>query len=180
MARLYSFFASRSGRHRVVYEEIVRDIAALSPERILEIGSGPGIIASMLSVRLENATISCVDPSETMVNISNGRFRKNGIAERVSASVGNSTNPGIQGKFNIIFASLSFHHWGNGVNDLRKLLGMLEGGGSLMIYENLLPGEGGKGHGISMNFAEHVSFPGFIKDVRTVGDLIILRFTAPE
>lgn len=175
-ARIYSIFASVSGKHRLVYATIIGDLAIHPGGRILEIGCGPGILASMLASKLTESTIYAVDPSATMVDISNRRFSRMNVSDRVRASVGNSSDPGIDGAFDLIYASLSFHHWNNRERDLEKLLNKLSTGGSLMIYESLVSDRAENGHGISRNFVESISFSGFEKTFVVLDNLISLKF----
>lgn len=181
-SRIYAFFASRSRRHREVYAEISQDIMPLKPSSILEIGSGPGIAAAMLAEKLPDVKISCIDPSPTMVKIANRRFEKLSLAPRVKSTVGDSSNTGVDGHFDVIFSSLSFHHWQNGEEDLVKLVGKHMPKGTLIIYENLLPdsnadGKGGHGHGLSMKKIEMMQISGLIKTYKIQGELVALKFT---
>lgn len=181
-SRIYSFFAGRSRKHREVYSRISSDIVALNPKRILEIGSGPGIAAAMIAQRLPDTSITCIDPSSTMVKIANRRFEKLSLSTRVHCSQGNSSDPGISGSFDAIFSSLSFHHWENGMEDLTRLISDHMHDGTFTIYENLLEGSGngekqGHSHGISLKFAESIEIPGVNKTFETTGGLVALRFS---
>lgn len=181
-ARIYSFFAARSRRHRVVYDKISEDIASLKPSTVLEIGSGPGIAAAMIGAKIPGVRVHCVDPSPTMVKIANIRFRKLMLSSRVESSLGNSSNTGIGGDFDVIFSSLSFHHWKNGQDDLIYLAERHMTSGTMIIYENLLPDTekssiAGHGHGLTKKDIENINVPGTMKTHEITGTLVALKFT---
>lgn len=181
-ARIYSFFASRSRRHREVYAKISQDIISLRPSSVLEIGSGPGIAAAMIAGKMPDVRIYCVDPSPTMVNIANRRFEKLSLASRLKSTVGDSSDIGMEGNFDVIFSSLSYHHWQRGEEDLVQLAEKHLARGTLIIYENLLPetngvSKRGHGHGLSMKKIDAIQISGLVKTYEILGDLVALKFT---
>lgn len=180
MSRLYSLMASKARDHKKIYRKITEDIVEISPENILEIGSGPGIVAAMIAENLPQTRIVCIDPSPSMVRIASRRFKKMGIEGRVSCSIGSSGNTSVEGKFDLIFTSISFHHWKDPEKDLRNIIEKHLGNGSLIIYENLV-GTGEKktahNHGITKDYADGLEMPGVTRGVHTYGDLIIVRFS---
>lgn len=183
-SRLYSFFASRSREHKVVYEKIVSDMKTLNPRKVLDIGCGPGIVSAMIAETLPEAQIFCIDPSRSMVDIANRRFKKLKLEDRVYAKIGSSENINLDGNFDVIFTSLSFHHWKNGVEDLTKLVKKLLPRGIFIIYEHLMKGSG-KGqtairYGISKEFVESIVLTDFTKSYEIVGKLVILKFSKLE
>ena len=181
-SRLYAFFSSRSRSQNKQYSRIAEDVASMSPSTILEIGSGPGIEAAMIAKRLPDARITCIDPSPTMVKISNDRFRKLSLMDRAVSKPGNSSETGIEGNFDVIFCSQSFHHWENGMQDVQKLIGKHMPKGTFVIYENLVSdthkgNRAIRGHGITKEFAEAQTIPGTRKSFEIVNDMVILRFS---
>lgn len=181
LSRLYSFFATRTGGHRKIYSTIARDAVKLNPATILEIGCGPGMASAMIARELPGSTITCVDPSPTMIDIANRRFEKLSIDNRVKGVVGSSANTSVEGKFDLIFTSISFHHWKDPEGDLEKLVKNHLGHGTLIIYENLVSTSGEKSahrHGISLDYAKGLEIPGTEKTYSVQEDLIIVRLNS--
>lgn len=181
-SRLYAFFSSHSRSQNKQYSRIAEDVSSMSPSTILEIGSGPGIEAAMIAQRLPDARITCIDPSPTMVKIANDRFRKLSLRDRAVSKLGNSSETGIEGTFDVIFCSQSFHHWENGMQDVQKLIGKHMTKGTFVIYENLVSDthKGNRaihGHGITKEFAETEEIPGTRKSLEIANDLVILKFS---
>ncbi len=181
-SRLYSFFSSRSRSQRKVYSTITEDVASFNPTSILEMGSGPGIEAAMIAQRIPHVKITCIDPSPTMVKIANDRFTKLSINDRAVSKVGYSSDTGIEGKFDIIFCSQSFHHWENGIQDVANLMEKHMVQGTFIIYESLVADSGKDNksrhrHGMSREFAESTEVQGTVKTVKIQDGLVTLRFT---
>lgn len=181
-SRLYSVFASRSGKHRAVYTRIADDITALNPSSVLEIGCGPGITSAMIAEKIPSAKIVCIDPSSTMVKIARKRFQKMSVEKNVSCTIGDSEATGLTGAFDVIFTSLSFHHWKNGIQDVERLIVNHMPRGEFVIYENLVSkstknGKPVHSHGITMDFVDEVEIPGVLKSYEIKGELIALKFS---
>ena len=181
-ARLYSLFASRSGKHKAVYSKILEDMVSLNPSLILEIGSGPGIAAAIIAQKLPGTKITCVDPSTTMVKIANRRFEELSLAPRVRSEFGDSNKFVTTEKFDLIFSSLSYHHWRNGNKDLQELARKYLPAGTLIIYENFIQNEDGAKsvkhhHGIGLKDIESIEIPGFRKTYEMEGKLVRVKFS---
>ena len=180
-ARVYAIAASLSRRHKTVYSKALEDIVSLNPSNILEVGSGPGIAAALIAQKLPLAKILCVDPSSTMVKIANKRFERLSLSPRVKSVVGKSSSISTTEKFDLIFSSLSYHHWSDGPRDLNVLAGKYLSAGNLLIYENFIANpENGNGgmhhHGISTKDIESMNIPGFKKSYEITGKLVTVKF----
>ena len=181
-ARLYSLFASRSGKHKAVYSKVLEDMVSLNPSSILEIGSGPGISAAIIAQKLPGTKITCVDPSTTMVKIANRRFEELSLAPRVRNEFGDSSKFVTTEKFDLIFSSLSYHHWRNGNKDLQELARKYLPAGTLIIYENFIRNEDGAKsvkhhHGIGLKDIESIEIPGFRKAYEIEDKLVRVKFS---
>lgn len=179
LSRIYSFFAARTGGHRRIYEKIVQDIVPLKPGSILEIGCGPGVASAMIARRLPEVKITCVDPSPTMIEIANRRFEKLSLGDRIRGVVGSSSNTSVAGKFDILFTSISFHHWREPDSDLVNLINKHLEKGMMIIYENLLKPNGGKSthrHGLSEDYVKKLEISGTEKSYEVHDDLIVVKF----
>ncbi|MGC8516202.1 MAG: class I SAM-dependent methyltransferase [Thermoplasmata archaeon] len=180
-ARFYALIASLSGRHKKVCSKALQDIVSLNPTAILEVGSGPGIAAVLIAQKLPQAKILCVDPSSTMVKIANKRFERMSLSPRVKSVVGKSSHINTTEKFDLIFSSLSYHHWSDGTKDLSDLAGKYLPAGNLLIYENYIANlakenSGMHQHGISLKDIEAMNIPGFMKSYEITGKLVTVKF----
>ncbi len=185
LARIYAFFASKSGKHRLVYSRITEDVTSLHPSSILEIGSGPGIAAAMIAGKLPDTRILCVDPSTTMTKIANRRFEKLSLTPRVKCILGDSSNIKTEELFDLIYTSLSFHHWSDGKRDLLELGKKLVPNGTLIIYENFISDNGNNKkvkhqHGIGLRDIESFEIPGFVKKHTIHDGLVTVKFNKIE
>ncbi|MCL4451807.1 MAG: class I SAM-dependent methyltransferase [Candidatus Thermoplasmatota archaeon] len=183
LARFYALMASLSLRHKKVYSKALEDIVSLNPSSILEVGSGPGIAAALIAQKLPLAKILCVDPSSTMVKIANKRFERLSLSARVKSEVGKSSSISTTEKFDLLFSSLSYHHWSDGTKDLYDLAGKYLPAGNLLIYENFIANpdkedSGVRQHGISMKDIEAMNIPGFKKSYEISGKLVTVKFSA--
>ena len=167
---------------RKFYTSIIRDIAGSDPKKLLDVGGGDGRVISLLSKRLKKTVFYYVDPSPQMVELAMKRLHsKDGIpASNIAA--GSSRKVPFKFKFDMIISTISFHHWNSKQESLKYLLGRLNAGGELRIYEfclDRLKGvkRGAKAHAMSTSEAKNYSFKGFRRDIRIInGDVIVLSF----
>ncbi|MDE1834367.1 MAG: class I SAM-dependent methyltransferase [Candidatus Micrarchaeota archaeon] len=98
---------------------------------LLDIGCGPAAVPIMLSGSA-NSKIYCVDLSEDMVKIArrNAKPYKN-----VKIGFGSSRSIPFRMKFDIVYTSLSFHHWHEKAQSLNYMKGFLTKNGEIRIYE---------------------------------------------
>lgn len=109
MSRLYSAFAPAFvGK---LYKIILDEVNKAKPGSLLDVGCGPGIIATLLASEIKGLEVFCVDPSEYMVGIANRRILKHNLSGKVTAVAGSSRLIPFDRKFDMIITSLSFHHW---------------------------------------------------------------------
>lgn len=164
-SRIYAFFVARPGK---TYRYIAEVIAALNPQSVLDVGCGPGTAIGMLAEKLPGARIVGADPSGSMVSICSRRLSAPIAEGRVSVVQGSSMDVSVDGKFDIIFTSLSFHHWNNREEGLKHLSTLLKPGGRIMIFEKL-SGSGKGGHSMSLQEAREITLPGY-RTVTGTGD----------
>ena len=130
-SKAYSLF-SKCSTANDVYNFIIREISARNPGKVLDVGTGPAAAAIGIALRLRKSKVCAVDPSPYMVKIA----KKNaaGIIN-IEIKEGSSRQIPFTDKFDIIYSSISFHHWKEKEQSLRYLAGKLRKGGRILIYE---------------------------------------------
>ena len=92
-----------------LYNFTLNEMDSLNPETVLDIGAGPGKLTIMVAKKFPKAKIYAIDPSKYMVEKEKNNFEKAGID--ATCSMGSSRNIPFDNNFDLIFTSLSLHHW---------------------------------------------------------------------
>ncbi len=123
----YSAFASFSSSKKFYYF-VINDINNRNFNSIMDIGCGTGFIINSIS-KNKHKTFYGIDPSAPMLDIA----KKD--SHNVKYMLGSSRKIGVNKKFDIIFTSLSFHHWPDKISSLLYLKRFLNENGRIIIYE---------------------------------------------
>lgn len=130
-SRIYDFFSWVIPSMKEFYEFVLDDLKGSNGKSMLDVGCGSGGIAIRLA-SLKSAKIYGVDPSKSMI----------GIAKRRSSNIGNlnfdlgsSRYVPFNRKFDVIFTTLSYHHWAEKKRSLIYLSKLLNNNGEIRIYE---------------------------------------------
>ncbi len=126
---LFAPFALKS-----LYRCAIEDITKMGAKRILEVGAGPGYLSIELAKRLPSSKIYCIDPSEAMKEVGQKNIKRAKL-KNVEYLPGSSRHVPINSKFDVVFSTLSFHHWKKKNESLAYLLKFLTNKGALMVYE---------------------------------------------
>ncbi|MCL5423705.1 MAG: class I SAM-dependent methyltransferase [Candidatus Marsarchaeota archaeon] len=128
MSRAYNFF-TMTNASKNIYNTIISDITAKKFNSLLDIGCGTGVVIKNIAKK-HNGTYYGIDPSPSMINIAN----KNNI--NVTFILGSNRKLPKNKKFDIIFSSLSFHHWPDKETSITHIIDSLNPGGTFVIYES--------------------------------------------
>jgi ubiquinone/menaquinone biosynthesis C-methylase UbiE len=111
-------------------------------QRIIDVGSGPGVGTCELARRFPHAQVVAVDASEPMLQRAMQRARSQGVAGRVSTQVA-ALPDGLVGlpPADLVYASMVLHHAPDPEEALRAIRGVLDADGLLLVIEH--------GHGAS-------------------------------
>ena len=120
---------------RRFYTFVINDITNQKFSRIMDIGSGNGYVLAQVISRNSSATGFGIDPSPYMVRIGSRRAKRMGISARVTFMMGSSHEIPTKGKFDIIYSTMSFHHWSNREKAVTDIMQLLDDNGKFMIYE---------------------------------------------
>ncbi|MGP3636137.1 class I SAM-dependent methyltransferase [Streptomyces sp. 24-1644] len=126
------------------YGEAARWIAGLpaAPEvrRVLDIGSGPGVITCLLAEVFPEAEVIAVDGTPALLERARARAERLGLGDRVRTL--HAELPGDLGKLeeaDLIWAGNSLHHMGDQRGVLAGFAGVLRPGGAVALVEGGLP-----------------------------------------
>ncbi len=137
----FGFFAARGysisrlvPTMRHFYNFVLNDLSKLQFQTVLDIGSGDGYVLSKLSKLTKGNRYFGVDPSPHMVYVSSKKSKKiNDV--RIQFLMGSSRQIPDEIKADIIYTTLSFHHWKDRETSIPYIMGHLNNGGAFNIYE---------------------------------------------
>ncbi|MFI5939119.1 class I SAM-dependent methyltransferase [Streptomyces uncialis] len=125
-----------------VYREAARWIAGSLPRpgRVLDVGSGPGVVACLLAEVFEDAEVIAVDPEEALLELARERAAREGLADRVR-TVRAELPDGLDGlpPADLLWLGRSLHHVGDQRAALASAARRLAPGGVLALLEGGLP-----------------------------------------
>ncbi|WP_172382686.1 class I SAM-dependent methyltransferase [Streptomyces sp. MNP-20] len=114
--------------------------AAAEPALIVDAGSGPGVVTSLLAQAFPKAEVVAADPERALLDRAEARAARLGLADRVRAH--RAELPDGLGELppaDLIWAARSVHHVGDQVAALTALGERLAPGGALAVLEGGLP-----------------------------------------
>lgn len=133
-SRLYDFMAGRVLRR--MYRRIAQDVAAAAAPgaRVLDVGTGPGILLVELARLRPDLVLTGVDLSSDMVEKAQRHLARYG--DRVSVRTADVVSlPFPDGSFDLVVSSLSMHHWDHPEAAAPELARVLRPGGRIQIYD---------------------------------------------
>ncbi|MGW2330510.1 class I SAM-dependent methyltransferase [Streptomyces sp. NPDC001700] len=113
-----------------------------SVRRVLDVGSGPGVVTCLLAQAFPDAEVVAVDGTPALLERARERAIRLGLADRVStlhAELPEGLDPATIGTADLIWSSKTVHHLGDQLAALRQLAAALRPGGLLALGEGGLP-----------------------------------------
>lgn len=119
------------------YDKVAHEVAARCPAgRVLDVGSGPGILAVRLAGIAPQLIVIGVDISPDMVERARSRAAVSNVGDRVSFVVGDVGQlPYGDGDFDMVVSTFSMHHWPDPARGLAEIYRVLKPGGVACIYD---------------------------------------------
>jgi len=161
---------------------VAKDVLSRNPRSVLDIGCG--VCDVLLRLRDSEIGLYGIDPSPHMLTLAKKKIEDSDdtTLSKVHLSLGNSRVIPFDKKFDMIFTSLSFHHWKNREECIPYILTRLNENGEFAIYEHerdslsflrrIIAGK----HALSRKDVETLSFDGYQKIVESSEPFIIVRF----
>ncbi|MFG2868346.1 class I SAM-dependent methyltransferase [Streptomyces sp. NPDC048338] len=108
--------------------------------RILDIGSGPGVLTALLAEAFPAAEVVAVDGTPELLERARARAEAHGLGDRVSTLHAELPDAiGELGEADLIWAGNSLHHIGDQGAALAAFAGLLRPGGLMVLVEGGLP-----------------------------------------
>ncbi|MBT2442499.1 class I SAM-dependent methyltransferase [Streptomyces sp. ISL-36] len=128
-----------------LYAEVADWLGTLVPaagiRRILDVGSGPGVLTSLLAEAFPAAETVAVDSSAPLLERARARAEARGLRGRVTTLLAELPDAiGELGKADLIWAGNSLHHIGDQRAALAAFAERLRPGGLMVLIEGGLPG----------------------------------------
>jgi len=135
-ARAYAQTAEKSS---VQYRGFLKALKTLGIRgRYLEVGAGPGVLATTIAQDDPNIQITGLELSPGMVTVAREYVSGKGLEDRIQFVVGDAANEDLVntlGKFDLVYCTYTLHHWEDPKKVLRNLTCALADGGVLCLYD---------------------------------------------
>lgn len=113
---------------------VIEDILKNDFENILDIGCGNGYLINEIVKQCNDVCAVGIDPSKYMLNHAKKLTIKNRLSNNIKFTLGsNRTLP--DKKFDLIYTSMSFHHWKDRELSVIPIMNTLNRKGTFNIYE---------------------------------------------
>ena len=119
-----------------LYRRIARDIAAAAPDgaELLDVGTGPGILLEALGNLRPDLRFVGVDLAADMID--HARHNLSDLRNRVELHAADVASlPLANGRFDLVVATYSSHHWEDPEAGAAEIARVLRGGGRLIVYD---------------------------------------------
>ncbi|WP_280273169.1 class I SAM-dependent methyltransferase [Nocardia wallacei] len=110
------------------------ELSDLKPERILDIGAGPGVAASVLAERFPDAEVIAVDGTPELLARAEQRGRDLGVRVHTRVAQFPQDLGGLP-EADLVWSANVVHHVGDQLDALTRMAGLLRPGGVLAIAE---------------------------------------------
>lgn len=133
-SRMYSF-SRIIPTMRNFYKFVLEDLISLEFQDLLDIGSGNGHVLITLAKMKKNFSGTGIDPSQQMVYVAAKKAKRSGIDQRIRFEIGSSRHIPGEEKYDIIYTTMSFHHWKDREKSIEGIMQRLKPGGRFVVYE---------------------------------------------
>ena len=124
---------------KFLYRHLVKKLLALHITGTYpEIGAGPGLLATMLAEEDQDLSITAVDLSVQMANTAREYIRSCQLQDRINYIIGDVNSEDIiqkLGEFDLVYSTLSLHHWKEPEKSIKNLWQTVKDNGTLYICD---------------------------------------------
>lgn len=182
-SHMYNLF-SGIGPMRKFHQFTLEGILSKKPKKLLDVGFGTGIVLKKLLQLNDDMEVFGVDPSTDMLKVASRKLRRYISENKAKLALGSSRDIPFDEKFDVIYSSLSFHHWKNQEQSIQNILKFLAPDGRFMIFEygdDLIRGykRAVKSHALSLTDLEKIrSVADF--EIHDSGEFRCVSFKSPQ
>ncbi len=124
---------TKTNNYKKFSNAIAKDVMSYKPITLLDIGTGPGIIPLTINnFSKKKLNIYGIDPSNQMITIAKRKIKN---SKNIKFELGSSRKIPFKIHFDIIFSSLSLHHWKEKELSINYIKKFLKKDGKILIYE---------------------------------------------
>lgn len=120
---------------RNFYKFTLGDLEKMEFENVLDIGSGNGFVLMELGKRVPKFSGTGIDPSPQMVKVASVKATKRGLSNRLKFEIGSSRQIPHNENFDLIYTTMSFHHWKEREKSIQGIMERLNDNGKFLVYE---------------------------------------------
>ena len=122
---------AHGGYWRHDYKYALAEIGKIRPDRLIDIGCGPGAFLSLVQERIPNIQLNALDLSEEMIRETRSRLASNAIA-----TVGDAEHMPLEsGQYAAVTCNMSIHHYPHPQDALNEMHRILRPGGTLLLND---------------------------------------------
>ena len=123
----------------LLYRPFLKELNRLNfGGRYLEIGAGPGVLATIISENNPDISITAVDISPDMATVAEEYIRERKLQDRINYLLVDANDENALrelGKFDLVYSTFSMHHWQDPVKSIANLWDSVAENGKLFIYD---------------------------------------------
>ena len=122
---------AHSGYWRHDYRCQLEEIGRIRPDRLIDIGCGPGAFLSLVEENFPDIQLNALDLSEGMIRETRERLSSTAIA-----TVGDSEKMPLESKqYQVVTCNMSIHHYPHPQNAVNEMFRILKPGGVLLLND---------------------------------------------
>lgn len=122
---------ARGGYWRLDYGHVLAEIETLRPERLIDIGCGPGGFLRTVQKRFPKIQLNALDLSEKMAGETQRRIGPSAVV-----TVGDAEHMPLEsGQYNVVTCNMSIHHYPHPQDAVNEMYRILAPGGTLLLND---------------------------------------------
>ena len=113
--------------------EVHARLQADPPARVADVACGQGFSTMAIARAYPNALVDGIDLDEASIEAAKNHLAESGLEDRVSFQCRDAADPGLKGRYDLVYMHESLHDMSYPVDVLRACRGLLAEGGSVVV-----------------------------------------------